>query len=478
MKKILYSVFALAIAAFTFTSCEDVPAPYDIPGDDSTDQPVVIEPAGDGTLENPYNVARILEITGALAEGETSEDEMYITGIITDISEYYGTQYGNATYTISDDEDGTNKFTVFQSYYFNNERYKEGQQNIKIGDVVVVYGKVQNFVYESGGDNTLETAARQSYLVSLNGQTGEGGGGEDPTPSFEPEGDGTEANPFNSVAAYQYVSSLEADVPSENEIYIKGIVSQISANYNSSYKTANYYISVDGTFDSKDSGNQFYVYGSNYLNNEKYTSGDLLSVGDEVVVCGKVVNFKGNTPETQVNQSYLYSWTKGEGGPEDVGDPNALNGDFECWIGGLPNNWQSASTASSATLTQSTDAHSGDYSVLVGGVSDRNQRISYKELELQPGDYTMTFYVKAATSKGASVRPGYVKVVNGKVDGSYQYGSYTNDISNTEWVQVTHEFTIPELGTYCVLVMNSGNPGGDLLFDDFTLTMGSTVIIE
>ncbi len=31
MKKILYSVFALAIAAFTFTSCEDVPAPYDTP---------------------------------------------------------------------------------------------------------------------------------------------------------------------------------------------------------------------------------------------------------------------------------------------------------------------------------------------------------------------------------------------------------------------------------------------------------------
>lgn len=31
MKKILYSVFALAVAAFTFTGCEDVPAPYDTP---------------------------------------------------------------------------------------------------------------------------------------------------------------------------------------------------------------------------------------------------------------------------------------------------------------------------------------------------------------------------------------------------------------------------------------------------------------
>ncbi len=471
MKKILYSVFALAMAAFTFTSCEDVPAPYDDPNG-TAELPIVIEPAGDGTAASPYNVARILEVASTLEDKEDLPNKVYITGVVVGIEENYDGGFGNATFSIADHEDSNTTFLVYRAKYLNNQNWQEGQDILEFGDSVVVYGTVTNY----GG--TIETDQNNAYLVYLNGQTGEGGGGEDPTPSFEPEGDGTEANPFNSVAAYQYVSSLEADVPSENEIYIKGIVSQIRNNYDSNYKTADYYISVDGTFDGADSGNQFYVYASNYLGNVKYTSGDLLSVGDEVVVCGKVINYKGNTPETQMNASYLYKWTKGEGGPEDVGDPEALNGDFECWIGGLPNNWKSASTASSATLTQSTDAHSGDYSVLVGGVSDRNQRISYKELELQPGDYTMTFYVKAATSKGASVRPGYVKVVNGKVDGSYQYGSYTNDISSTEWVQVTHEFTIPELGTYCVLVMNSGNPGGDLLFDDFTLTMGSTVIIE
>ena len=50
-----------------------------------------------------------------------------------------------------------------------------------------------------------------------------------------------------------------------------------------------------------------------YLDNKKYTSGDLLSPGDEVVICGKVTNYMGNTPETQQNLSYLYSWTKGSG---------------------------------------------------------------------------------------------------------------------------------------------------------------------
>jgi hypothetical protein len=30
-------------------------------------------------------------------------------------------------------------------------------------------------------------------------------------------------------------------------------------------------------------------------------------VGDEVVICGKLVNYKGNTPETVANKSYIYS---------------------------------------------------------------------------------------------------------------------------------------------------------------------------
>lgn len=31
MKKILYTMLVALMTAFTFTSCEDVPAPYDIP---------------------------------------------------------------------------------------------------------------------------------------------------------------------------------------------------------------------------------------------------------------------------------------------------------------------------------------------------------------------------------------------------------------------------------------------------------------
>lgn len=161
----------------------------------------------------------------------------------------------------------------------------------------------------------------------------------------------------------------------------------------------------------------------------------------------------------------------------NIGDLTKPNGDFEAWVEGLPNNWSTTSTAGNATLSMSTDKHSGSYAVLVKGDSKSNKRISYKEMELKAGEYTMRFYAKAATAAGASLCPGYVQVTDGKV-GSYKYGEYSNNLSNTEWIEVTHTFTIDADGTYCVLIMNSKNPGGDLLIDDFTLTTGETTIIK
>ena len=141
----------------------------------------------------------------------------------------------------------------------------------------------------------------------------------------------------------------------------------------------------------------------------------------------------------------------------------------------------STSNAGNASLSQSTDAHSGNYSVKVAGTSSSNKRLSYKELSLKAGEYTMEFYVKAATADGASVRPGYA-IINsdGSITGgdSYKYGDYVNDISNTTWVKVTHTFTLSSDGTYCVLIMNAKNPGKDVLIDDFKLTSGTATIIE
>lgn len=302
MKKILFSILAITLATFSFTSCEDVPAPYDDPNQGGSDEPsIVIEPTGDGTLDNPFNVAAAIEYTSALEADVEADKDIYIKGKITQIRENFDNGFGNATYYISDDENGTNEFYVYRSLYLGNKKYTSGDL-LQVGDEVIICGKVINYM-----GNTPETVTNKSYLYSLNGNTGDG------QPSTgEAKGDGTLENPFNSVAANQYASSLGADEVSDKDVYIKGIISSIKENFTTQYGNASFYISEDGKAE-----NEFYVFRTLYLGNVKYTEGALPQVGDEVIICGKVTNYYGNTPETMQNQSYIYSLKSNNEGSDD-----------------------------------------------------------------------------------------------------------------------------------------------------------------
>lgn len=327
-------MFALAIAAFTFTSCEDVPAPYDDPNDNPIDKPEVFEPSGSGTQADPFNVAAIIKEAEKLEEDEVSEDSYYFEGYVTSIKENYdyvndeGQSFGNATLYISDDEEGSNSFYVYRAKYFDNKSYTSGVLPQE-GDKVVFYGKLTNF------RGTLETQQNACYLVSINGETG--GSGEEP--------------------------------------------------------------------------------------DEPITGENLLE-----------------------------------------------NGGFETWSSvSQPTNWKSASSASKSTLEQSSDAHSGSYSVRVVGDPNDNKRLAYKEITLKAGTYQMAFYAKAVENDG-TVCPGYTTVTNGEANKNYEYGEYVNNLSNSEWTYVTNTFTLSETTTLCLVVMNSKKPGLDVLIDDFSLT--------
>ena len=458
-------MFALIMAAFTFTSCEDVPQPYQTP-ESGNDTPTVEEVAtGDGTAANPFNAVAANKNVEA---GEGLDKTVYLTGIISSVKEC-SAQYGNASFYITEDGSTTKtSFYVYRVKGLGNNKI-DSDDYVKVGDKVVVCAQLTNY------NGTYETAQNTGYIYSLNGNTD----GDTTPDEGKATGDGTKENPYNSIAANEYTSSLAADVNSDKEIYIKGKVVSVKEQYGTQYGNATFYISDDGKED-----NQFYVFRALYLDNKKYTEGTTLKAGDEVVVCGLVVNYKGNTPETVQGKAYLVSLkSNGESGDntdDTTGDTSAANGDFECWVSGAPNNWKSSSSAGNATLSQSTDAHGGKYSVKVTGNSSGNKRMAYKEMELKAGEYTMTFYAKAATSTGASLCPGYAIVTDGNISSSsdYKYGDYTNNLTNTEWVKVSHTFTIAADGTYCVLIMNSKNPGGDLLIDDFTLTCGSQTIIK
>lgn len=306
MKKILYSFFALMLAVCSLASCDDVPAPYQIPGiggDEGGDTPAV---TGDGSVDNPFNCAGIIAFTESLGSDVESAEMVYMKGKVYSITENFDGGFGNATFYIADDENGTNKFYAYRVYYLDNKKYTSGDV-LKVGDEVVICAKVVNYK-----GNTPETVQNAGYLYSLNGKTSAGtGGGSEVT--GEAKGDGTLENPYNSVAANKKASELASGEKSD-VVYIKGIVVSVKEQYGTLYGNASFYISDDGK-----SANQFYVFRALYLNNEKYTSGTLLAPGDEVVICGKLTNYMGNTPETATGEAYLYS-LKSNGGSTGGGD--------------------------------------------------------------------------------------------------------------------------------------------------------------
>ena len=475
MKKYIFSVLMAAMAAFTFSSCEDVPEPYTQPTKPDTGGTTEGESKGTGTAADPFNSIAAINYCKTLEAGVESDKEVYIKGKVVSIKEQFSTNFGNGSFFIADDE-SSEKFYIYRSLYLGNKKWTANDPELKEGDEVVVCAKVMNYM-----GNTPETVANKTYLVSLNGKTAGGSSSGDITGAAK--GDGSAANPFNSVAAQKYTAALEAGVVSDKEFYIKGKVQSVKEQFSATFGNGSFFIADDAN------STQFYIFRIYYFGGEKWKEGDMtLKEGDEIVVCAKLINFKGNTPETNQGGKLISvnGKTSGEGGGTVTPDPDPTpgdietgnNGDFETWAEGKPTNWNTTS-AGNATLKQSNDAHSGKYSVEVAGVATANKRLGYRELKLKAGKYTLKFYAKAATATGASVCPGHVAVKDGVVDSqNYVYTKQYVNVSNTEWTLVEQEIEIATDGTYSIVIMNAKKPGAAVLIDDFTFTLGNTVIIK
>ena len=109
------------------------------------------------TPETAYTVAKALEL---IAAGEGLDAKVYVKGQIKSIKEV-SASFGNATYDISDDATAANKLTVYRGYFYDNKHFTSNDQ-IKVGDVVVVYGKLVNYK-----NNTPQVT--NSSIYSLNG---------------------------------------------------------------------------------------------------------------------------------------------------------------------------------------------------------------------------------------------------------------------------------------------------------------------
>jgi len=260
---------------------------------------------GTGTLDDPYTAvgaaAAVKDLTWTSNTDYQKTEKVYVKGKISRIANKgtytEGGSYGNASYYISADGTENGEFYIFRSLYFNGEKYTAGT-DIKVGDEVIVYGSLMNYQ-----GKTPETVAGENWLYSLNGKT-DGGG------SVTPSG-GTLDNPYTVAQALDAVKDLtwtsNTEYESTDEVYMKGKISKIASKgtftEGGSYGNASFYISDDGT-----ETNEFYCFRVLYLENKKFEEGQTdIKVGDEVVVCGKLMNYKGNTPETVSGKAYLYS---------------------------------------------------------------------------------------------------------------------------------------------------------------------------
>lgn len=111
------------------------------------------------TPETAYSVAKANEL---IAEGKGLETKVYVKGTITKIDEV-STQYGNATFYISDGTEKTdNDLMIYRSKSLENNKFT-AENEIKVGDKVVMFGLLTYY----NGTKEMKTC----YIYSLNGVT-------------------------------------------------------------------------------------------------------------------------------------------------------------------------------------------------------------------------------------------------------------------------------------------------------------------
>ena len=285
MKKFIYSCLFLAMAAITFSSCEDVPAPYNMPTENESQK---VLPSGTGTAADPFNVAGVVKY---IDEGGSAETEVYVKGKVVSVEQgSWKADYGSLKYYISEDGTPTNQFYVFNGYAGPNRTKFTGEDALKQGDEVVICGKVD--VY-----NGTKEFLVGNYIVSLNGEGGA------TTPDTPTTGKGSESDPYTVAEA---IAAIKAGAPT-SEVYVTGIVSDVYF-YNDQYKSLSYYISDDGK--SKD----MQVYSGKGLNGADFTSKNDLKVGQKVTIKGIIKSFNKNGTEImEIDKNSTIVKIEGEG---------------------------------------------------------------------------------------------------------------------------------------------------------------------
>lgn len=521
MKKILNALFLTLLAVFTFSSCSDVPAPYDILGEG--DVPGL---TGDGTKENPYSI----EAAQQKQDGTIAWVQGYIVGTVENYEDPSGSAKFAAPFTaknnllIAASATETNvKNCVCVQLSSGTELYSKlnlAENATNLGHILAIQGSLEKF-YGFPGVKSTTAATLDGKDVGGSGETDPdnplGLDDSNPVNSFSATFDDAVNNNDYLLANWYNVAVAggrrwQGKIFNNTDKYIQATSCNASgSNFECWFVTPAFKVDeiADKTVSFKCAVYNYATAAANSnlevyflkLVNGKMESSKLTIDGMPttdntwVPLEAKLDSYAGQTgfvgfkyTSTSSTEALSYRLDdiqagKGQGGGETPGEGTELltNGGFENWADGYPTGWKSASTASSATLEQSTDKRSGASSVLVKGDPQSNKRLGSTEMTLKAGTYTFSAYLKAATAGStASAALGYVPIGDDGVIGGndYKYGDYANDLTNADWVVKSYTFTLLEQKKICLLVMNSKKPGGNLLVDDASLKTTDGGIVD
>ena len=253
-----------------------------------------------------------------------------------------------------------------------------------------------------------------------------------------PVGSGIQADPFNVAAANAYISDGEG---LDKDVYTKGVITAITELDASNYGNATYYIA-----DDPKSSTKLEVYRGYSLGNKKFKSEDEISVGDTVIVCGKLINYNGTYEYTQGN--YIYSLngkTSSEGGggttvtgkgsvdsPYTVSDALTLikNGSYtsdKVYISGIVSNVGEVNTSfGNATYYISDDGKTTTQLEVYRGYGLGGEKFA-SETDIKAGDKVVVYGVLTYyNSKTPEVTTGsQIYSLNGKTSGGDNTGGGT-----------------------------------------------------
>ncbi len=297
MKKYIFSVLMAAMAAFTFSSCEDVPEPYTLPTQPAG--PGTTDPNQKGSESNPYTVAEAIALIKA---GTAPSTAVCVKGKITAVT-FFNETYSSLSYNIAD-EGSSDVIEVYSGKGKDGANFSS-KDDLKVGQIVVVKGIVKAFTKNDG--TIVNEIDKNSTIISIEnaGTT---------TPDTPATGKGSLSDPYNVAEA---IAAIKAGTAPTTQVYLTGIISDV-AFYNDQYKSITYYISDDGK------GKDMQVYSGKGLNGADFTSKEDLKVGQKVTILGKIMKFtdKNGNDIMEVDKTSSIVKIEGEGtGGEVKPDP-------------------------------------------------------------------------------------------------------------------------------------------------------------